>query len=162
MRAQTDPAIRRKIAVITLCAACAVASVAAIFRAAEAQDRQLTAQYPYAAPGSILSGLDQEIRRVECEVDQIEHQAIAEWHALPVTSSTRMSQVRVLGKLLLFDKNLSVNRNEACSFCHMPDTDFTGPISILNQTKVAYPGSVRSRFGHRKPQTYTYAPFYPV
>jgi cytochrome c peroxidase len=106
--------------------------------------------------------LDQEIRRVEGEVDQIEHQSIAEWHALPITSSTRMSQVRILGKLLLFDKNLSVNRNEACSFCHMPDTDFTGPISILNQTTVAYPGSVRSRFGHRKPQTYTYAPFYPV
>jgi cytochrome c peroxidase len=95
-------------------------------------------------------------------VDRIEQQAIGEWHALPINASTRMDQVRILGKLLLFDKNLSVNRNEACSFCHMPDTDFTGPISILNQTTVAYPGSVRHRFGHRKPQSYTYAPFYPV
>jgi cytochrome c peroxidase len=106
--------------------------------------------------------LDQEIQRVEREVDQIEQQALAEWRALPITSSTRMNQVRVLGKLLLFDKNLSVNRNEACSFCHMPSTDFTGPISILNMTTVAYPGSVRHRFGHRKPQSYTYAPFYPA
>jgi cytochrome c peroxidase len=73
-----------------------------------------------------------------------------------------MNQVRILGKILLFDKNLSVNKNEACSFCHMPETDFTGPISILNQTTVAYPGSVRDRFGHRKPQSYTYAPFSPV
>jgi cytochrome c peroxidase len=73
-----------------------------------------------------------------------------------------MNQVRVLGKLLLFDKNLSVNKNEACSFCHMPDTDFTGPISSLNRTTVSYPGSVRSRFGRRKPQSYTYASFYPV
>ena len=73
-----------------------------------------------------------------------------------------MKQVQVLGKLVLFDKNLSVNRNEACSFCHMPETDFTGPISILNQTTVSYPGSVRHRFGHRKPQSYTYASFYPV
>ena len=110
----------------------------------------------------IPSGLDREIRRVEADVDRIELQALGEWHALPINASTRMDQVRILGKLLLFDKNLSVNRNEACSFCHMPDTDFTGPISILNQTTVAYPGSVRHRFGHRKPQSYTYAPFYPV
>src|SRR5215472_13079506 len=114
-------------------------------------------------PRSFLpKGAEPEIRRVEREVDEIEQQALAEWRALPINSSTRMDQVRILGKLLLFDKNLSVNRNEACSFCHMPDTDFTGPISILNQTTVAYPGSVRTRIGHRKPQSYTYAPFYPV
>jgi len=114
------------------------------------------------ATGLTQSVLDQEIKRVEREVDNIEKQALAEWRALPINSSTRMNQVRILGKLLLFDKNLSVNKNEACSFCHMPDTDFTGPISILNETTVSYPGSVRSRFGHRKPQSYTYAPFFPV
>ena len=78
--------------------------------------------------------------------------------------------MQTLGKLLLFDKQLSVNRNEACTFCHMPDVDFTGPISLLNMTTVAYPGSVRnasadpalSRYGHRKPQSYTYAPYYPA
>ena len=112
--------------------------------------------------GVIPPGLEQEIKRVEREIDDIEQQALAEWRALPVNSSTRMKQVQVLGKLLLFDKNLSVNKNEACNFCHMPYTDFTGPISILNQTTVSYPGSVRTRFGHRKPQSYTYAPFYPV
>jgi len=114
------------------------------------------------APTLIPSGLDREIQRVEAEIDRIEQQALDQWHALPINGSTRVDQVRVLGKLLLFDKNLSVNRNEACSFCHMPDTDFTGPISILNQTTVAYPGSVRTRFGHRKPQSYTYSPFYPA
>ena len=113
-------------------------------------------------PASIPSGLEQEIQRVQSDVDRIERQALAEWQALPHTSSTRVQQTRILGKLLLFDKNLSVNRNEACSFCHMPETDFTGPIASLNATTVAYPGSVRTRFGHRKPQTYTYAPFYPV
>jgi cytochrome c peroxidase len=117
---------------------------------------------PSVASGvSLPIGADQEIRRVEREVEQIEKQALAEWRALPTTPPNRMDQVRVLGKLLLFDKNLSVNRNEACSFCHMPETDFTGPISLLNQTTVAYPGSVRSRIGHRKPQSYTYAPFFP-
>ena len=68
----------------------------------------------------------------------------------------------LLGKLLVFDKQLSVNRNEACAFCHMPETGFTGPISELNATTVAYPGSVRSRFSQRKPQTHSYAPFAPV
>jgi cytochrome c peroxidase len=111
---------------------------------------------------TIPQGVEPEILRVEHEIDDIERQALAEWRALPINPATRLDQIRILGKLLLFDKNLSVNRNEACSFCHMPDTDFTGPISILNQTTVAYPGSVRTRIGHRKPQSYTYAPFYPV
>jgi cytochrome c peroxidase len=127
-----------------------------------AEPRYAVPHEPSVASGvSLPIGADQEIKRVEREVDQIEKQALAEWRALPTTPPNRMDQVRVLGKLLLFDKNLSVNRNEACSFCHMPETDFTGPISLLNQTTVAYPGSVRSRIGHRKPQSYTYAPFFP-
>src|SRR5260370_38042441 len=43
----------------------------------------------------------------------------------------------------------------------MPDTGFTGPISELNATTVAYPGSVRTRFSQRRPQTHAYAPFSP-
>ena len=73
-----------------------------------------------------------------------------------------MRQVQILGKIELFDKNLSVNRNMACSFCHMPYTGFSGPISSVNATTVAYPGSVQYRFGKRKPQGYTYSPYYPV
>jgi cytochrome c peroxidase len=130
----------------------------ALFRSAEGQGQADR----YAARERIPDGLDQEIQRVERDVDVIEQQALAEWRALPIAPSTRMNQVRLLGKLLLFDKNLSVNKNEACSFCHMPETDFTGPISILNRTTVSYPGSVRSRFGRRKPQSYTYSTFYPA
>ena len=63
---------------------------------------------------------------------------------------------------MLYDKHLSVNHNEACAFCHMPETGFTGPVSELNQTTGAYPGSVRSRFSDRKPQTHSYAPLSPV
>jgi cytochrome c peroxidase len=148
------PSLIRKSMVLTACVACGVGLGVTFLHAA--------GQSPHPAPGLIPSGVEQEIRRVEGEVDQIERQAMAEWRALPITPSTRVSQMRVLGKLLLFDKNLSVNRNEACSFCHMPSTDFTGPISSLNLTTVAYPGSVRHRFGHRKPQSYTYAAFYPA
>ena len=142
---------------VILCLSCTVLSgVAVLLRTAKGQDSRDR------AAGAIPSGVEREIQRVERDVDGVEQQALAEWRALKIDSSTRMDQVRILGKLLLFDKNLSVNKNEACSFCHMPDTDFTGPISSLNQTTVSYPGSVRTRFGRRKPQSYTYSPFYPV
>ena len=39
----------------------------------------------------------------------------------------------------------------------MPEAGFTGPIPELNTTTVAYPGSVRTRFSQRKPQTIAYA-----
>jgi cytochrome c peroxidase len=64
--------------------------------------------------------------------------------------------------LLLYDKQLSVNRNEACAFCHMPEAGFTGPVSELNRTTGSYPGSVRTRFSERKPQSHAYAPLSPV
>jgi cytochrome c peroxidase len=73
-----------------------------------------------------------------------------------------MRLVQILGKLELFDKNISVFKNTACTSCHMPYTGFSGPISSVNATTVAYPGSVRFRFGKRKPQGYTYSPWYPA
>jgi cytochrome c peroxidase len=116
------------------------------------------------------AALKEEIERVSAEIDKIFAEALAEVPSIPAEPAHRSKRVQTLGKLLLFDKQLSVNRNEACTFCHMPDVDFTGPISLLNMTTVAYPGSVRdatadpahSRYGHRKPQSYTYAPYYPA
>ena len=143
------------------CAGATILGIVVVFvHAACAQTGSSPVYFPY-PPGVIPADLDQEIQRVQGEVDHIFQQALAQWRALPSNSSIRMPQVQLLGKLLLFDKNLSVNRNQACSFCHMPYTAFTGPISSLNATTVAYPGSVHWRFGHRKLQSYTYAPFYP-
>jgi cytochrome c peroxidase len=115
------------------------------------------------------AGLKEEIERVQAEIDKIFAETVAELPSIPGDAAHRMKRVQTLGKLMLFDKQLSVNRNEACTFCHMPYVDFTGPISALNMTTVAYPGSVRnasadpahSRYGHRKPQSYTYSPYYP-
>ena len=114
--------------------------------------------------------LEQEIKRVEAEIDKIFADTLAQLPSIAPGAAHRMKRVQTLGKLELFDKQLSVNRNTACTFCHMPDVDFTGPISMLNATTVSYPGSVRnvsadqaqSRYGHRKPQSYTYAPYYPA
>jgi hypothetical protein len=72
------------------------------------------------------------------------------------------AQVELLGKLMLYDKELSVNRNETCAFSHMPEAGFTGPVSELNRTTGSYPGSVRTRFSERKPQSHAYAPLAPV
>ena len=100
-----------------------------------------------------------EIAEVEAEIDRIEAQTLERLTAPP---DNEVQQVELLGKAMLYDKNLSVNRNEACAFCHMPETGFTGPVSELNRTTGSYPGSVRTRFSNRKPQTHTYAPLSPV
>jgi cytochrome c peroxidase len=115
---------------------------------------------PY-RPGLLPSDLQPEIDRVNAEIEKIFAATLAEWRRLPIDPGTGMRQVELLGKLEQFDRNLSVHRNQACVFCHMPYTGFSGPISSVNATTVAYPGSVRFRFGKRKPQAYTYSPFYP-
>src|ERR1700688_436211 len=99
------------------------------------------------------------IARVEAEIDRIEADALGRLRSVP---DNQVQQIELLGKLMLFDKELSVNRNEACAFCHTPSTGFTGPVSELNRTTGSYPGSVRTRFSERKPQTHSYAPLSPV
>src|SRR5262249_1885360 len=84
----------------------------------------------------------EEIAQVEAEIDRIEAETLKRLAPPP---DNQVQQVELLGKLLLYDKHLSVHRNEACAFCHMPDTGFTGPSSELNRTTGSYPGSVRTR-----------------
>ena len=100
-----------------------------------------------------------EIAQIEAEVDRIEAATVQRIMEPP---DNRIEQVQLLGKALLYDKQLSVNRNEACAFCHLPEAGFTGPSSELNKTTGVYPGSVRTRFGLRKPQSHGYAPLSPV
>src|SRR3979411_2290388 len=101
----------------------------------------------------------QEIAQVEAEIDRIEAQTL---ERLTTPPDNQVQQVELLGKLILYDKQLSVYRNEACTFCHMPATGFTGPVSELNRSTAAYLGSVRTRFSDRKPQSHAYAPLSPV
>src|SRR5262245_11140372 len=100
-----------------------------------------------------------EIAQVEAEIDRIEAQTLERLAAPP---DNQVQQIELLGKLMLYDKDLSVNRNEACAFCHTPETGFTGPVSEVNRTTGSYPGSVRTRFSDRKPQSHAYAPLAPV
>jgi cytochrome c peroxidase len=100
-----------------------------------------------------------EIAQVEDEIDRIEARTLERLASPP---SNQVQQIELLGKAMLYDKQLSVNRNEACAFCHMPETGFTGPVSELNRTTGSYPGSVRTRFSERMPQSHSYAPLSPI
>src|ERR1039457_5239712 len=98
--------------------------------------------------GHMPPGFDQDVARVVAEIDGIEADTLRKTDQ---STLDRHGQIHTLGKLLLFDKHLSVNQNEACSFCHTPETGFTGPVQSLNLSTVSYPGSVRKRFSQRKP-----------
>src|SRR5271169_5675707 len=130
----------------------AILGLAILIRNANAFDAEPTA-------ATLTPEVLKEIAQVESEIDRIEAQAIDRLAAPP---DNQVQQIELLGKAMLYDKELSVNRNEACAFCHMPETGFTGPISELNRTTGSYPGSVRTRYSNRKPQTHAYAPLAPV
>ncbi len=112
-----------------------------------------------AEPAPLSPAALREIAQVEAEIDRIEVQTLDRLNTPP---DNQVQQVELLGKAILYDKQLSVNRNEACTFCHMPETGLTGPVSELNRATGSYPGSVRTRFSERKPQSHAYAPLSPV
>jgi len=125
---------------------------------------------PY-PPDLLPADLRAEVERVNREIDRIFAKTLAEWRATPppkvtgnppTLQNTGMRLVQLLGKLMLYDKTISVNKNQACTACHMPYVGFGGPISSVNATLGSYPGSVHFRFGKRKPQSYTYSPFSPA
>ena len=81
----------------------------------------------------------------------------------PLTlQNTGTEAIETLGELMNYDQNISPNKNEACSFCHMPYAAFSGPIPSVNLTMIAYPGTIHVRAGKRTAQRYTYSPFFAV
>jgi cytochrome c peroxidase len=133
-----------------------------------ARGRPIYNPYP---PGILPNDLVSEIERVRREVRGIFQQAVAEWKALPplkptgqppTFQGTGYRAVTVLGKLMNFDENISVFKNQACASCHMPYAGFSGPIPSVNLTMIAYPGSFHFRAGKRTAQRYTYSPWFPV
>jgi cytochrome c peroxidase len=113
---------------------------------------------PFARP-TLSTQAQKEIASVEAEINRVEGETLRDVQRRALDPSQK---IILLGKLIFYDQELSVRRNEACAFCHMPETGFTGPVSALNQTTVSYPGSIRTRFGDRNPQTHTYASYAPV
>src|SRR6516225_8916536 len=79
--------------------------------------------------------------------------------------------IETLGKLEIYDPNLSVNNNLACSYCHDPMAGFANGSSVLSiYTGGSNPGSVPitvagaypdNRIAKRNPQSYNYSPYFP-
>jgi cytochrome c peroxidase len=136
----------------------------------EKQVQQPPAYNPY-PPGILPSDLTQELQRVSGEIQFIENETIGEWHALgpvaytgqpPIIKGNGYQAMRILGKLMNYDENISPFKNVACADCHMPYVAFSGPIPSVNLTMIAYPGSFHFRAGKRTAQRYTYSPDFPV
>jgi cytochrome c peroxidase len=111
---------------------------------------------------------DPDFMRVRTEEAALESQALT---AAQSGSLDPFHQVETLGKLEIFDPNLSVNNNLACSFCHDPAAGYGNGASILSVfTGGSNPGSVPitvaraypdNRIAKRNPQSYVYSPYFP-
>ncbi|MCG6971311.1 MAG: cytochrome C [Gammaproteobacteria bacterium] len=77
-------------------------------------------------------------------------------------NANELSAKEQLGFSLFFDKNLSLNGNQACADCHLPAAGWTGHNSDINAHGAAYEGSVIKRFSNRKPPSAAYAAASPV
>ena len=165
---------RRTLAIVAVVVVCVLALLMTLVKRKEsprsgpALSESVYNPYP---PGILPSDLDSEIARVLREVDVIEDRALARWHTLqppilagqpPVLSNIGTEATETLGELMLFDKNMSPNRNQACASCHMPYAGFGGPIPSVNLTMIAYPGTAHFRVGKRIPQRHPYSRFFPV
>src|SRR5437899_5358424 len=164
---------RRMLTIISVVVLCAVALCMTLTgRKVSAQSAvQLSTPIynPY-PPGILPSNLNAELARVLAEVDFVEARAVARWKALtpptltnqpPILKDTGTEAIETLGELMNYDRNISPNRNVACSSCHMPYAAFSGPIPSVNLTMIAYPGTAHFRAGKRSAQRYTYSPFFP-
>src|SRR3981081_263866 len=99
---------------------------------------QQTPVYNPYPPGLLPADLDSEIARVLREIDVIEARAIQRWRSLPppprpgvrpgpnppVLQGTGTESIETLGELMLFDKNMSPGRNQACTSCHISYAGF--------------------------------------
>src|ERR1700747_835224 len=124
---------RQSITVFALCTmACAAIELAiylppmGVRAQSESSEKAPRAYNPYPA-GILPPDLDSELARVLRETDVLEGRALARWRALkapvltgqpPVLADTGTEAIETLGELMLFDKNISPYRNEACSSCH--------------------------------------------
>jgi cytochrome c peroxidase len=167
----------RRTRLIALGAACATITVAMFISVhlvagqSEAASSPITQVYNPYPPGILPSDLSSEITRVQREVDLIEERALGRRHTLkkpiltgqpPILQNTGTEAIETLGELMLYDRNISPGKNQACASCHMPYAGFSGPIPSVNLTMVAFPGTVHFRAGKRTPQRHPYSPFFPV
>jgi len=80
--------------------------------------------------------------------------------ALPA-AAIQLTPKEELGKLLYFDPQLSLEKNQSCSTCHMPP-GFADPENVANpKQSVVSKGSVPGKLGTRNTPSAAYAAFSP-
>src|SRR2546422_536936 len=119
-RISRDP-MKTRYAWLARTAVIALVAAATVLRSAEGNSPTDRDRIPAAAR--------KEIKSVVLEIDRIETEALNRARSATLD---RFQQITLLGKVIFYDQELSVMRNESCSFCHMPATGFTGPVSALN------------------------------
>lgn len=82
--------------------------------------------------------------------------------AVPELPASRREDLARLGREIFRDENLSLRRNQSCAFCHDAAWGFTSPDPNINARGAVVHGSVRTRFGSRKPPSAAYATQSPV
>jgi cytochrome c peroxidase len=107
---------------------------------------------------------DPDVRKINAGITRIETQTLNEILAGQYSTDPTApnSAKSILGKVMIYDRNLSVNGLVACATCHTTQEGFTGGSSLFNNTTVSFPGAVGDRASGRKPMAYSYAPFAPV
>jgi cytochrome c peroxidase len=75
---------------------------------------------------------------------------------VPAAAPTPVSMTS-LGERIFHDQTLSLNKNQSCASCHDAASGFSAPDDEINATGAVMFGSVRSRFGNRKPPSVAYA-----
>lgn len=77
-------------------------------------------------------------------------------------SEDSLKPIEKLGEKIFFDDDLSINRNQACASCHVPEVGFVGDDSEINAHGAVYEGSIDGQFGNRKPPSSAYATLAPI
>ena len=114
-------------------------------------------RFPSLMPGLILVGL------TACTSEpRVEPVPGAPDPTLSIAPQGSQVLLARLGERIFTDDNLSLRRNQSCASCHDADWGFTGPDPVINAGGSVMPGSVRARFGSRKPPSAAYATPSPV
>lgn len=82
--------------------------------------------------------------------------------ATTIGTAAALTDKEQLGKSIFFDRDLSINKNQACAACHAPEVGWTGPDAEINAHGAVYEGSITGRFGNRKPPSSAYATPSPI
>ena len=77
-------------------------------------------------------------------------------------SDSSLQPIEKLGKKIFFDEHLSINRNQSCATCHVPEVGWVGDDNKINKHGAVYEGSIKGEFGNRKPPSSAYATLSPI